>query len=151
MRWGESGRHWRRVTDCNSPTLEEKQIQNGISTRWPEGSSVAGNPRDMGRYSLEGAKGTESCGFHVDRISYGIHMKTLWILITGLLARVCHPRSDGLIFFFILIGHISRGNEICILVKGNGRAGVWRGASHHCQYSPLLARGRWSKDILLLQ
>ena len=54
-------------------------------------------------------------------------------------------------FFFILIGHISKGNEICILVKGNGRAGVWRGASHHCQYSPLLARGRWGKDILLLQ
>lgn len=40
-------------------------------------------------------------------------------------------------FFFILIGHISKGNEICILVKGDGRDWGGGGASHHCQHCPL--------------
>lgn len=61
----------------------------------------------MGRYSLEGAKMTESTK-PVD--------SDLKVAGQGLLSSLRWADVS-----FILIGHISKGNGICILVKGDGR------------------------------
>ena len=86
-----------------------------------------GNPGDTGRYSLEGAKITESTK-PVDSdhraAGQGLPSSLRWADV-----------------FFILIGHISKGNEICILVKGDGRD--WGGGGGESSLPTLPTSGTW--------
>lgn len=86
-----------------------------------------GNPGDMGRYSLEGAKMTESTK-PVD--------SDLRVAGQGLLSSLRWADVS-----FILIGHISKGNGICILVKGDGRD--WGGGVGESSLPTLSTSGTW--------